>query len=153
MAVKPIGPEALYDSLTMVLGAGKFTPQGGKQPAAKPEAGKGPPANARDEFINFFRGQGDAEAGEFVHGIPQFLRRLNGETFNGNSPLLDRLIASGAGCDRVIEALYLATLSRRPTADERELMAGYIAKRATPEQGYTGVLWVLLNNGEFVLNH
>jgi hypothetical protein len=153
MAVKPIGPEALYDSLTVVLGAGKFGPPGGKQPGAKPDAGKGLPVNPRDEFINFFRGQGDADAVEFVHGIPQFLRRLNGETFNGSSPLLDRLLTSGASRDRVIEALYLATLSRRPTTGERELMAGYIAKRTTSEQGYTGVLWILLNSGEFVLNH
>jgi hypothetical protein len=153
MAVKPVGPEALYDSLAVVLHAGRLTPPGGKQPAAKPDAGKGPPVNARDEFINFFRGQGDAEAGEFVHGIPQFLRRLNGETFNGHSPLLDRLISSGAGRDQVIETLYLAILSRRPTAEECKLMAGYIAKRATPEQGYAGVLWILLNSGEFALNH
>ena len=72
----------------------------------------------------------------------------------GDGPrVLDRVIAYGASRDRVVETLYLATLSRRPTGEERELMAGYIAKRATPEQGYAGVLWILLNSGEFVLNH
>ena len=32
-------------------------------------------------------------------------------------------------------------------------MAEYLAKRETPEQGYAGVLWILLNSGEFILNH
>jgi hypothetical protein len=148
MAVKPLSPEAIYDSLAVILNASKLAASAGK-----PNAGKGPPLNVREEFINFFRGQGDAEAGEFVQGIPQFLRRLNGEMFNRPSPLLDQLIASGASRDRAIETLYLATLSRRPTQQERQLMAEYLAKRETPEQGYAGVLWILLNSGEFILNH
>ncbi len=148
IAVKPLSPEAIYDSLAVILNASKLAASAGK-----PNAGKGPPLNVREEFINFFRGQGDAEAGEFVQGIPQFLRRLNGEMFNRPSPLLDQLIASGASRDRAIETLYLATLSRRPTQQERQLMAEYLAKRETPEQGYAGVLWILLNSGEFILNH
>jgi Protein of unknown function (DUF1549)/Protein of unknown function (DUF1553) len=157
MAVKSIAPEALYDSLTVVLGARKSGPPGGKPngikpPAAKPEVVKGPPMSPRDEFIHFFRGQGDAESGEFVHGIPQFLRRLNGEMFNSNVPLVDRLTVSGISPNRAIEALYLATLSRRPTTEECDRLAAYLAKHAKPEEGYAGVLWVLLNSGEFVLN-
>jgi hypothetical protein len=157
MAVKPIGPEALYDSLMVVLGESKFGPARGKPntikvPGAKPQGVKGPPMNPRDEFIHFFRGQGDPETGEFVHGIPQFLRRLNGEMFNANAPLIDRLTTSGVSADRAVEALFLATLSRRPTAEERERLTAYVGKRAKPEDGYAGVLWVLLNSGEFVLN-
>ena len=30
-------------------------------------------------------------------------------------------------------------------------MARYLARKATPEEGYSGVLWILLNSGEFVL--
>jgi len=33
------------------------------------------------------------------------------------------------------------------------LMSDYLAKRDRVEQGYAGVLWILLNTGEFVLNH
>jgi hypothetical protein len=54
---------------------------------------------------------------------------------------------------QIIESLYLATLSRRPTAEETQLMERYLAKRSNAEQGYTGVLWILLNSGEFIFNH
>ena len=42
---------------------------------------------------------------------------------------------------------------RTMTAAEVELMSGYLSRRPDPEQGYAGVLWILLNSGEFVLNH
>lgn len=164
MAVKPISPEALYDSLQVVYAAYKSGPLGGKstkpmkpEPGKpvkpmKPEGGKVmPPGDPRDEFVNFFRAQGTAN-GEFTHGIPQFLRRMNGEQFNAPAPLIDYLASNGAEPERVIEGLFLATVTRRPTADERTLMAKYVAGKTSPTEGYAGVLWALLNSGEFVLN-
>ena len=35
---------------------------------------------------------------------------------------------------------------------ERAIMAKYLSRKATREAGYAGVLWILLNSGEFVLN-
>ena len=32
-------------------------------------------------------------------------------------------------------------------------LSDYVSRRANPEQGYAGVLWILLNSGEFILNH
>jgi hypothetical protein len=154
MAVKPVGPEALYDSLAVVYGGSldKPTAPGGKpavKPGEKPAYG---PTNPRDEFVNFFRGQGGGEPGEFAHGIPQFLRRMNGERFDTPAPVIDRLVKAGAGTEKALETLYLTALARRPTAREKERMTKYIAGRPTPAEGYSGVLWVLLNSGEFVLN-
>jgi Protein of unknown function (DUF1549)/Protein of unknown function (DUF1553) len=181
MAVKPLSPEMLYDSLTLVFRVSK-TPRpgkpGGKKPASKPKgkpvtkkptkpspekpsgkpmgkkSGKGPPSQgqSRDEFVRFFRGPGDAGPGEFTHGIPQFLRRMNGDLFNAGSPRIAQMLDWGDGPEEIVETLYLATLSRRPTGAERSLMLKYIARRRTPEQRYAGVLWILLNSGEFVLN-
>ena len=42
--------------------------------------------------------------------------------------------------------LFLATLSRRPRADEIKLMSDYIARRKDPTKGYSGVLWILFNS-------
>jgi hypothetical protein len=151
MAVKALSPEAFYDSLTVVGAAGKLAPA----PAGK-EGGKekGPPQQSRDEFVQFFRSQGEtADENAFSHGIPQFLKRLNGESLNQRPPLIDRLVRSGADPKQAVESLYLATLARRPTPDEVELMSTYLARRADPAQGYAGVLWILLNSGEFILNH
>jgi hypothetical protein len=145
MSVKPVGPEALYDSLAVVFSATKT----GMKPGGKP-AGPGEIPNLpRDQFVAFFRGPGGGESGDFAHGIPQFLRRLNGEPFNQGGPLIERLANVEVG--PAIEMLFLATLSRRPTPAEAELMAKYVAGRPARTQGYEGVLWILLNSGEFVL--
>src|SRR5262245_25028908 len=196
MAVKPVGPEALYDSLLVVYGASanknalpsktgvKPTTDKptGVKPGSKPEALKADPGNLRkpdtgkpeavkpmppkpaagkpgsgpsiprEEFALFFRGEGGGEPGEFAHGIPQFLRRMNGEQFNAPAPVVDRLVRSGVGTEEAIESLYLTALSRRPSPRERELMAKYIASRPRSAEGYAGELWALLNSGEFVLN-
>src|SRR5262249_42719529 len=108
---------------------------------------------SRDAFVNHFRTQADSDTNEFTQGIPQFLRRLNAAEFNSGAPLVDRLAASGASNDSAVESLYLSTLSRRPTTEEVRLMSDYIAKRNDPKRGLQGVLWILLNSGEFVLSH
>src|SRR5204862_765667 len=56
-------------------------PDPNKTLTPKPDVPKpaGPSLPPRDEFVSFFRGAGGAEPNEFTHGIPQFLRRMNGE--------------------------------------------------------------------------
>src|SRR5262249_40091145 len=144
-----ISAEAFADSLAIVFAVDKAAPAG------KTNAGKGPApvSEAREEFVRFFRAQGDADGNGLQQGIPQSLRRMNDTQFNGGAPLIERLVRSGASRERVIEALYLATLSRRPRPEEVELMSGYVSRRADTAQCYAGVLWILLNSGEFVLNH
>jgi hypothetical protein len=133
MAIKPLSPDAFYDSLIVLNSIGR---NGGKN-------------SSREQFLSDFRTQEGAD-GVFSHGIPQFLKRMNGEEFNSGAAIIDQL--RSASRDQAIESLYLATLARRPTADEVRLMSAYLAKRNN-SQGYQGVLWILLNSGEFVLNH
>jgi hypothetical protein len=54
---------------------------------------------------------------------------------------------------RVIEQLYLATVSRRPTAREAERVLAFVGKTRNRTTAYSDVLWALLNSSEFVLNH
>jgi hypothetical protein len=152
MAVKPLSAEAFYDSLVVVLTASKAAPGSGKSKVKVP-APKTLPPEARDDFVRFFRAQGGTEATEFVQGIPQFLKRLNGDLFNGGAPLIDQLLRSGASREEILTNLYLATLARRPTAAEVGLLSNYVSRQQDPQQGYAGALWILLNSGEFVLNH
>jgi Protein of unknown function (DUF1549)/Protein of unknown function (DUF1553) len=61
------------------------------------------------------------------------------------------LVKSGKSDDEIVEELFLATLSRRPTADEVE-----VAKRLIAEDrkgGAESVQWALLNAAESLLNH
>jgi len=62
-----------------------------------------------------------------------------------------RLAASSKSTQEIVTELYLATLSRFPTADELELACE--AFKDNREAGCEDVLWALLNSAEFVFNH
>ena len=78
---------------------------------------------------------------------------MNGPQLN-NSRALGLLVKANRTPEENIDRLFLSTLSRRPTAQEREHMTAYLAKHRTEaHEGYEDILWVLLNGSEFVLNH
>jgi len=61
------------------------------------------------------------------------------------------LLKSGKSDDDIIEELFLASLSRKPTSEEVE-----VAKRVFAKDRKTGpenVQWALLNSAEFLVNH
>jgi hypothetical protein len=55
--------------------------------------------------------------------------------------------------EQAVEELYLAALSRVPTAAERQTAIGYLQKQQDQRRGLEDVLWVLLNTREFMFNH
>ena len=69
---------------------------------------------------------------------------------NGRVAKLAR--ASGDDASKVDE-LFLATVSRLPTSDERSACLSYLKAAESPEKGLQGVLWGLLNTREFVVQH
>lgn len=52
-----------------------------------------------------------------------------------------------------MEELFLATVSRLPSDDERESCLKYLRDAESVEKGLQGVLWSLLNTREFLLQH
>lgn len=54
---------------------------------------------------------------------------------------------------KVVEEVYLRTLSRRPTAIELVTSQKAIAIAESPLNGISDVLWALINSKEFILNH
>jgi hypothetical protein len=73
-----------------------------------------------------------------------------------NAPFLDT--------EGRLEVLFLSTLSRRPRPEELSRLAGYVERARNGPGGAAGatqhynravsdVFWVLLNSGEFILNH
>jgi hypothetical protein len=135
MAVKVLTPEVFYDSVSVIM------------------RGNTEKQDTRDQFLRGFRFDEEAPATEYIQGIPQMLRLMNGAFLNRSAPVVDRLVSSKAGHTQAVTALYLAVLSRRPTSEELELMEGYLSKRKDDREGYRGVLWILLNTSEFALNH
>ena len=71
------------------------------------------------------------------------------------SPLLGSLQAPFFSDDDRLRALFLATFSRQPTANELSISQQQLAKYSASDSGkaYSDILWALLNSAEFALNH
>jgi hypothetical protein len=64
-----------------------------------------------------------------------------------------QIIKDVAGEGQRIDELYLWTLSRMPTDEERQTCVKYVKESSSPQRGLEDVLWSLLNTKEFLLNH
>ncbi len=149
MAVKVLSPEQLYDSLTQVTGRGAAAP--GRRAQQQQQAQRNQ-NNPRAAFVAFFQGDENADPTEYQAGIPQALRLMNSPQMN-NAALLAEAVKGGKKPAEVVEHLYLATLSRRPTEAESQKLTGYVAKQGDARQAYGDILWALLNCSEFTTNH
>jgi hypothetical protein len=89
--------------------------------------------------------------------IAQALHLLNGEFLNRKiaapAGRVEALLRAKAPLPKVVEELYLVTLSRPPRPDEVKKALGWIADAPTPREGAQDLLWVLLNSREFQFNH
>ena len=66
---------------------------------------------------------------------------------------LQKLIEKAATPEEVIEELYIRTLSRRPTSEEKSEMRALIGEAVQDHAAYEDILWSLLNSTEFAFNH
>ena len=89
--------------------------------------------------------------------LSQVLHLANGEAIHGKVTAakgrVAKLLESQPDDAAVIEELYLAALSRMPTADERETSAKFLASVPVRKEAVEDLLWALLNCPEFVMNH
>jgi hypothetical protein len=89
--------------------------------------------------------------------LPQVLHMLNNAGVLAKVKSADGRIAkwlkAGKSDAWIVEHLYLATLSRRPTAHERELVSKFLAGAHDRAAGFRDVQHALLNLNEFLLRH
>lgn len=131
-AIKVMTPPVLLNSLATATGR----KMGGEQ---------------HSEFIRLFGMSRTDEPMELGYGMPHYLRLLN--LFKGEGDLVSRAVKPGASPQQVIEDLYRAALSRKPSASEVELLSDYVAKQKDARSGYIDVASALLNSAEFLFNH
>ncbi|MCE9531596.1 MAG: DUF1549 and DUF1553 domain-containing protein [Planctomycetes bacterium] len=127
-------------------------PMMGDKPGGMRQAQAGALPISRDEFVRFFRTKG----GDLLvvnQGILQTLKLLNDESLQGSWPIIDKVSATTVKREEAIETLYLAAYARRPLPAEVDLFNRYLAKQPDARAGYSGMLWILLNSSEFLLNH
>jgi hypothetical protein len=166
MNLKGLTPEQLFDSLAAATGY--------REPAnPNQRVVVFPGVNTpRGEFLAKFANHSDKRT-EYSTSILQALMLMNGRFVENatagdeaalNDPQMQKSVTLGAIIDfpffdtteKKIEALYLATLSRPPRANERERLVKYVEKdnpSGDPKKALADVLWTLLNSSEFILNH
>jgi hypothetical protein len=147
MAVRPLTPEQLYDSLDRALLRRAATAD---NPLFDPQ---------RQAFVARMQ-SGSRSATEYEAGVPQALMLMNGaEITSGlNAPqgMIVALEAPWLNDEQRIETLFLATLSRRPASDEQATFLVHVqAAQDAParRQAMGDLLWALLNSAEFAMNH
>ena len=154
MALKPMGPEQLFDSLLTATSAQKA---GGDNQADK----------KRDAWLNqfifaFANDEGE-EGSSFQGTIPQALMMMNGELMEkatGGKPgsFVADLCEQAQGQSKadpaayMVNNLYLAALSRYPTKGEMTHAAHYVNNFPDTVNVLQDLFWALLNSNEFVLN-
>lgn len=115
---------------------------------------------SRQSFIEKFRAP-PGQATDYQAGIPQALALMHGGLIHNatdlsTSGMLRSLAAPFFTDEQRLETLFLATLSRKPTAAEQGAIAeGLAAAKDVSErqQALGDVLWALLNSAEFTFNH
>jgi len=113
---------------------------------------------------DFIKRYGDIGEDEFyIQGgtIPQRLLMMNGELVHERikdnlvANAATRILATAPNDAKVVEATYLAVLSRRPTPEEATYFVqtlsqkGFLSRKAKQEDLY----WALINSTEFSWNH
>jgi hypothetical protein len=88
--------------------------------------------------------------------LPQVLHLIGGEITqkiaNGQG-WLNQALATQADDDQLLDAVFLRTLSRWPTAAERQLVKDLLAEpNANRPAVYRDLLWAILNSKEFLFN-
>jgi len=88
--------------------------------------------------------------------LPQTMNLVNGPTLGDAVGSADgrvaKLILSGASDREIIEDLYLATLSREPTAAEFDLALTHLTGPGGRTPAAQDLLWALLNSNGFLFN-
>ena len=152
MAVRGLSAEQLYDSLAQAIGLRPEEVQGNPFVFA--------PNSPRAEILDKFARR-DEKPAEVQTSILQALALMNG-----------RLVAGGTGHEEGatlaavaeapffdttgrVEALFLASLSRRPRPEESARLVAYVEGKGSAKdrrKALSDVFWALLNSPEFVTN-
>lgn len=115
---------------------------------------------ARAEFIARFSNLTDKPT-EYQTAILQALLLMNGELTNKATSVEESMLLHATAemplwnSEKKVEVLYLATLSRKPTAKEAKRLSEYVERGGVSgdkKKALADVFWALLNSGEFILN-
>jgi hypothetical protein len=151
MAVKGLTPEQLYDSIVQATGYRDPTPANQRLYDFQ---------SPRAVFVSKFAAQ--EKRTEQQTSIPQALALMNSQLM-GDVTSLQRSETLAAVTEAPfldtagkVEALFLASLSRKPRPEETRRLVKYVddgGAAKDKKKALADVFWALLNSPEFILNH
>lgn len=154
MPLRPMSPEQLFDSLLTATSAHKA--------GASDDGHQRRDAWLR-QFTFAFANDEAEETTSFQGTIPQALMMMNGELMQqalSGKPgsflrdVVDRAGRAGRAPEvYMIDSIYLAALSRRPTSRELNQARDYLQRYPDSLQVLQDLFWALLNSNEFILIH
>ena len=155
--VKRLAAEALLDAVDQAAGTRtKFTslPLGTR-------ATELPDAEYQNYFLKTFGKPVRASVCECERSadesLAQALHTLNGDVVTQKiadpKGRVARLLASKAPDDAIVDELYLATLSRLPTLEERQNAARFVQESRNRRECFEDLEWALMNSKEFLFVH
>ncbi len=150
--LRQIQPEQLYDSLVVATAFDQTLRTSEDQDQTRNQW-------LRQFTISFGTDDG-GDTTTFNGTIPQTLMMFNSDlirkaTSTSPGDFLDQMANdhSMSNADR-INRLFLATLARKPTHEEIQSANKLLeARKGDPVDALQDVFWVVLNSGEFILNH
>ncbi|AMV37124.1 DUF1549 domain-containing protein [Planctomyces sp. SH-PL62] len=153
MALRPMSPEQLFDSLLTATAAHRA---GSGRDDAKRESWM-------RQFLFAFGNDEEDEATSFQGTIPQSLMMMNGDLMRDalsgkpGSFLADAVEQAGrqrrSPAAFMVDQLYLAALSRPPTTSERNASVRHLQSYPDALPYLQDLFWALLNSNEFILIH
>ena len=148
--IKSMTVEQLYDSLLVATNAHRA---GGGWDQAETRR-----QQWLQQFVQAFGTDENDESTTFDGTIPQALMMMNGELVQNalkpaqGSTLNSVLTSTGNPAEKA-KQLYLATLSRVPSAKEIKTASQILKRAKSPLEAYQDLYWALLNSNEFILVH
>jgi hypothetical protein len=88
--------------------------------------------------------------------LSQALHMINGATAQGKiaqGGLVRQWLSEGKTPEQIIDTIYIRSLTRLPTEEEKSRLLGVVNESGNPQTGLEDVFWAVLNSREFVFNH
>jgi hypothetical protein len=162
--IRPLMAEQVVDVLNSALGVNEtFAPQDGAPPGTKVvEVGSSRITNPNLAYALRIFGRPprttacDCERAA-EPALPQTLFRMTDRSildkFTARDGRVAELGKSKLTDDELAEEMFLATLSRMPTDDEKAETVKHLKEAKTRTEAVTDIVWALVNTREFILNH
>jgi hypothetical protein len=151
--LKPLGPDELFDSVAVATDLDEMLAQSKDGDFAKAKA------QLRKQFNFLFDVDEEVHSTTYEGTIPQALMLMNGKplarvTNTARHGALLKVLSAPEDDEQRLETLFLRTLSRKPTPDEKSRLLIFVGETGGKKlERYEDLLWALLNSSEFVFNH